>query len=230
MKNKPILSIKNLTMSHAGKELLHDVNLDIDAGTRHLIRGANGSGKTTLVQTIAGAPNYNVDSGKIIFDGKDITKLSTTERALAGIFLGAQIVPEIPGLTVTSFLKHSLSAHAAASGHELSAGEFFKDLARAREQLNIPENWLSRSINVGFSGGEKKRLLFLHLLMLKPKLAVLDEPDSGADAAAQKLFANAIFEMNKNGTTFIVISHQEKFTELVAPTAITTLSSGKIMI
>ncbi|MCL2339216.1 MAG: ATP-binding cassette domain-containing protein, partial [Proteobacteria bacterium] len=223
-------------------------------------------------------------TSQIIFDGRDITKLSATERAIAGIFLGAQNVPEISGLSVMSFLKHSLSAHAAAAGKELSAGDFFKQLITARERLNIPESWLSRSINVGFSGGERKRLMMLRLILIRPKLAILDEPDSGVDAETQKLFAEIIHEMNcpptetlristppKGGviseserlppwgesqsaskakrdapgpnkiedfvgwavggqTTFLIISHQEKFTEIVAPTAITTLEHGKVVV
>jgi Fe-S cluster assembly ATP-binding protein len=225
-----MLKIKNLSVSFGGKELLQGVNLEVKDGARHLLRGANGSGKTTLVQTIAGNPDYNAISGEIIFEGHNITNLPTTERARAGIFLGAQNVPEIPGLTVSSFLKHSLSAHTRAEDNELTAGEFFQKLAAARERLEIPESWLSRSINVGFSGGERKRLMMLRLLMLRPKLAILDEPDSGVDNDAQEMFAEIIKGMNKTGTTFLIISHQEKFTDMVSPTAITTLDNGKVVI
>ncbi|MCL2538641.1 MAG: Fe-S cluster assembly ATPase SufC [Alphaproteobacteria bacterium] len=221
-----MLSIKNLSVSHNDKQLLHDINLDVPTGSRLLVRGANGSGKTTLVNTIAGAADYKIESGKVTFNKKDITKLDTAARARLGIFIGAQHVPEIRGLTVTSFMKHSLMAH----NPDLTAGDFFKKLTAAREQLDIPESWMARSINVGFSGGEKKRLMFLHLLLLRPAFAILDEPDSGADADAQKMFADIIKEMNEYGTTFLIISHQEKFTEMFAPTAITTLSDGRIMI
>jgi len=237
MKNQMILSIKNLSVSNGPKELLYDINLDIPTGARHLLCGANGSGKTTLVQTIAGNPDYKTDAGKIKFDGKDITKLPSDARARLGLFIGAQHVPEIPGLSVTSFFKHSLMAHASADGAELSAGVFFKKLTAARDRLNIPESWMARSINVGFSGGERKRLMFLHLLLLQPKLAILDEPDSGADADAQKLFAEIITEMNAPIpdsrlpiTDFLIISHQERFTELIKPTAITTLKNGRIVV
>ena len=224
-----LLEIKNLTALFDDKELLHDVNLNIDSGARHLLQGHNGSGKTTLAGIIAGNPEYKIKSGKIIFDGRDITNENATTRALLGIFVGAQNVPEINGLTMVSLLKHSMMAHHNfQTGQDLSMGEFLTKMEVARARLDIPKEWLNRSVNVGFSGGERKKLMFLRLLMANPKLAILDEPDSGADAATQKLFAEVIHEMS--GTTFLFISHQEKFTQLVSPTAITSLSSGKIVI
>lgn len=224
-----MLKIKNLSVSFGDKELLQNINLEIKSGERHLLSGHNGSGKSTLAQTIAGNPDYKITSGNIIFENRDITNENTTTRALLGIFLGAQNVPEIPGLSVTSFLKHSCIAHTHfQTGHDLSMGEFLTKLEAAREQLNIPQQWLGRSINVGFSGGERKKLMLLRLLMTEPKLAILDEPDSGADAETQKLIADTIHKMSN--TTFIFISHQKNFTDLVKPTDITTLSHGEIMI
>ena len=224
-----ILEIKNLCVSFDGKQLLSDINLDIENGARHLIRGQNGSGKSTLVGTISGDPTYKIDNGKIIFDGHDITGENTTARALMGIFTGAQNVPEIPGLTITSFLKHSASAHHLfQTGHDLSMSEFIENLETARDILNIPREWLNRSVNVGFSGGERKRIMLLRLLLTNPKLAILDEPDSGADAATQTQIADVIKSMPD--TTFIFISHQENFTDLISPTHTTTLSNGKIVI
>jgi len=222
-----MLEIKNLSVSINDKLLLDNVNLSVKIGARHLIAGHNGSGKSTLVQTIAGNPEYKIESGKIIFDGVDITNESTTRRALLGIFLGSQNVPEIPGLSVMSFLKHSMSAHAHFdTGRDLSMAEFMESLESARNDLNIPKDWLNRSINVGFSGGERKRLMLLRLIMTKPKLAILDEPDSGADAATQQQIANTINKMTD--TTFMFISHQQKFTDLISPTSVTTLEKGKI--
>ena len=224
-----ILEIKNLCVSFDGKQLLSDINLDIENGARHLIRGQNGSGKSTLVGTISGDPTYKIDNGKIIFDGHDITGENTTARALMGIFTGAQNVPEIPGLTITSFLKHSASAHHHfQTGHDLSMSEFIENLETARDILNIPREWLNRSVNVGFSGGERKRIMLLRLLLTNPKLAILDEPDSGADATTQTQIADVIKSMPD--TTFIFISHQENFTDLISPTHTTTLSNGKIVI
>ncbi|MBQ8473685.1 MAG: ATP-binding cassette domain-containing protein [Alphaproteobacteria bacterium] len=224
-----MLDIKNLNVSFDGKKLLSDINLNIAHGARHLLAGHNGSGKSSLVQTIAGNPAYSIDSGTITFDGRDITNECTTTRALLGIFLGAQNVPEIPGLTVLSFLKHSCAAHTHFNtGRDLSMGEFLQRLESAREQLNIPKDWLNRYINVGFSGGERKRLMLLQLIMTNPKLAILDEPDSGADGETQDLIAQTI--ANMPNTTFLFISHQTTFTDRIKPTGITTLSSGQIMI
>lgn len=224
-----MLKIENLSVSLDGKQLLTDINMTVARGARHLLSGHNGSGKSTLVGTIAGNPEYHIDAGRIIFDGCDITNENTTTRALMGIFLGAQNVPEIPGLTVLSFLKHSTAAHQHFdTGRDLSMGEFLQNLEDAREKLNIPRDWLNRSINVGFSGGERKRLMLLRLIMTTPKLAILDEPDSGADASVQTQIVQTMREMTE--TTFLFISHQQHFTDMVQPTHITTLSAGKVMI
>lgn len=224
-----MLEIKNLTVFYGDKELLIDINMTVSGGERHLISGHNGSGKSTLAQTIAGNPDYKITSGKIIFDGRDITNENATTRALLGIFLGAQHVPEIPGLTVISFLKHSIAAHVHfQTGRELSMGEFLQNLESAREQLNIPREWLNRSINVGFSGGERKRLMLLRLILTNPRLAILDEPDSGADNDTQQLIADTV--KNMPNTTFIFISHQSSFTDKIQPTNTTTLSCGKIVV
>lgn len=224
-----MLEIKNITVSLNDKTLLSNISLSVANASRHLLSGHNGSGKSTLVQTIAGNPEYKITSGKIIFDGRDITNENATTRALLGIFLGAQHVPEIPGLSVISFLKHSISAHTHfQSGRDLSMGDFLQRLESAREQLNIPREWLNRSMNVGFSGGERKRLMLLRLIMTNPRLAILDEPDSGADIETQKLIAHTI--SNMPNTTFLFISHQPEFTSMINPTHTTTLSNGKIMI
>ncbi len=224
-----ILEIKNLSASFDNKKLLSNISFGVEYGERHLIRGHNGSGKSTLVGTISGDPTYKIDKGEIIFEGNDITHENATARALMGIFTGAQNVPEIPGLTITSFLKHSAAAHYHfQTGHDLAMAEFIERLEEARDILNIPREWLNRSINVGFSGGERKRIMLLRLILTNPKLAILDEPDSGADTETQTQIADVIKSMPD--TTFIFISHQEKFTDLISPTHTTTLSNGKIMI
>jgi Fe-S cluster assembly ATP-binding protein len=170
-----------------------------------LLRGANGSGKTTLVNAIVGNPEYKIKSGKIIFGGADITALPTAERMRLGIFAGLQNVPEIPGLSVMSFLKHSMIARTG----DIPMGEFIKKLKAAQKRLAVPDDWLGRGMNAGFSGGERKRLMFLGLLLAAPKLAILDEPDSGTDEAARKLFGDVIGEMKD--TSFLIISHQNVF-------------------
>lgn len=224
-----ILKIKNLYVSMDNKPLLQDINMNIKNKERHRLAGHNGSGKSTLVNVIAGNPIYKIDSGQIIFDGVDITKENTTNRALRGIFLGAQNVPEIPGLSLLSFFKHSMIAHTHYNtGKDLSMGEFLEKLETARKQLDIPQDWLNRSVNVGFSGGERKRIMLLRLILTQPKLAILDEPDSGADKDVQQKIIDTINNMPK--TTFLFISHQDSFTEKIKTTKTTTLDNGKIVI
>lgn len=224
-----ILEIKNLNVSFGDKKLLTNINMNVELGARHLLAGHNGCGKSTLVGAIAGNPAYTIDSGQIIFDGRDVTDENATTRALMGIFLGAQNVPEIPGLTITSFLKHSTASHHRfQTGRDLSMGEFLESLETARDALNIPREWLNREVNVGFSGGERKRIMLLRLILTEPKLAILDEPDSGADATTREQIATTIDVMPN--TTFIIISHQPDFTARISPSHTTTLSNGKIMI
>ncbi len=224
-----MLEIKNLCVSMNGKQLLNNINLIVPDGARYRIAGHNGSGKSTLVNTIAGNPEYTIDSGKIIFDGKDITNENATTRALMGIFLGAQNVPEIPGLTILTFLKHSMLAHKHyETGKDLSMGEFLEKLESAREKLNIPKEWLNRYVNVGFSGGERKRIMLLRLILTQPKLAILDEPDSGADTEVQQQIIDTINDMPD--TTFVFISHQNNFSTKIKTSQTTTLDNGKIVI
>ncbi|MDW2995572.1 MAG: ATP-binding cassette domain-containing protein [Alphaproteobacteria bacterium] len=224
-----MLEINNLTVTLSDRELLKNISLKIDAGARVLLSGHNGSGKSTLANTIAGNPSYTIKSGTIKFNKTDITNENTTTRALMGIFLGSQHVPEIPGLTILSFLKHSCIAHTHFQlGQDLSMGQFLEKLESARAQLNIPQQWLNRSVNVGFSGGERKKIMLLQLIMTQPKFAILDEPDSGADNQTQQLIADTIKSMPD--TTFLFISHQQSFTDLVSPTHTITLSDGQIMI
>lgn len=224
-----MLEIKNLCVSMDGKTLLKNINMVVPDGARYRLMGHNGSGKSTLVNTIAGDSSYTIDDGQIIFNGTDITHENATTRALMGIFLGAQNVPEIPGLTVLSFLKHSMIAHHNyETGHDLSMNEFLEKLEIAREQLNIPKDWLNRYVNVGFSGGEKKRIMLLRLILTQPMLAILDEPDSGADADVQQQIIDTINSMPK--TTFLFISHQDKFSAALNITKTTTLSGGEIVI
>lgn len=224
-----MLEIKNLSVSFNGKLLLDNINLCVVTGERILLSGHNGSGKSTLANTISGNPKYTVTNGQILFNGQEITNENATTRALMGIFLGAQHVPEIPGLTIISLLKHSCAAHKHfQTGQDLSMGEFLDNLENWRTKLDIPHEWLNRSVNVGFSGGERKKIMLLRLVMTQPKLAILDEPDSGADIETQKMIAHIISEMPD--TTFIYISHQQIFSDMIKPTHTITLSNGKIMI
>lgn len=224
-----MLEINNLNVTLSDRQLLKNISLKIDSGARVLLSGHNGSGKSTLANVIAGNPLYTIESGNIKFNDTDITNENATTRALMGIFLGSQHVPEIPGLSIINFLKHSCIAHTHfRSGHDLSMGEFLEKLASARTQLNIPEQWMNRSVNVGFSGGERKKIMLLQLIMTQPKFAILDEPDSGADSQTQQLIADTIKTMSN--TTFLFISHQQSFTDMISPTDTITLSDGQIVI
>ncbi len=224
-----ILEIKNLTVSYGDKTLIQNINLCVNESSRHLLTGHNGSGKSTLAQAIVGNPEYNIVSGEIKFMENDITRENATRRSLLGIFMGGQNVPEIPGLTVISFLKHSAAAHKHfQTGRDLSMAEFMEKLEIACEKCGIPKEWLSRSINVGFSGGERKKIMLLRLLMTQPKLAILDEPDAGADMDVQKLIADTVLSMTD--TTFLIISHQDKFKDMINADHITALSNGENVI
>ena len=224
-----MLEIKNLFVDMDGKPLLKNINMIVKSGARHRLAGHNGSGKSTLVNTIAGNPSYHIKDGQIIFNNTDITKENATTRALMGIFLGAQNVPEIPGLTMLSFLKHSMVAHTHFdTGKDLSMGEFLEKLESAREKLNIPKEWLNRYVNVGFSGGERKRIMLLRLILMQPKLAILDEPDSGADIDTQQQIIDTI--NNMPDTTFLFISHQDTFSTKLKITETTILDNGEIVI
>lgn len=224
-----MLEIKKLCVSFNDKPLLKNINLCIKDGARCRLIGHNGSGKSTLINTIAGDKNYIVNSGKIIFNGKDITNENATTRALLGIFLGGQNVPEIPGLTLLSFLKHSMVAHKHFdTGKDLSMAEFLEKLENARVQLNIPKDWLNRYVNVGFSGGERKRIMLLRLILTQPLFAMLDEPDSGADKDVQKQIIETINKMPN--TTFLFVSHQDNFSKEMNITQTTTLDNGEIVI
>ena len=224
-----MLEIKNLCVGTDKKDLLQNINITVKDGARHRLAGHNGSGKSTLVNTIAGDSDYHIKSGQIFFNGTNITNENATTRALMGIFIGAQNVPEIPGLSVLSFLKHSMIAHTHFNtGKDLSMGEFLEKLENAREQLNIPKEWLNSSVNVGFSGGERKRIMLLRLILTQPKLAILDEPDSGADAETKQQIIDTI--NNMPNTTFLFISHQDDFSSKIKITETTILDNGKIVI
>jgi Fe-S cluster assembly ATP-binding protein len=205
-----MLNIKNLIVSINDKKLFSGLNLETGSGDILILRGKNGIGKSTLASAIMADAKY-LASGEISFNGTDISKLNTTARALLGIYYAQQNVPEIPGLSISSFLKHSMQARATANGAELNSVDFFKALNNATDALSIPKEWLARSVNVGFSGGEKKRLALLSLTLATPKLAILDEIEAGADKAMQKLTADTINKMNENGTAFLIISHQDGF-------------------
>lgn len=222
-----LLDIQNLSVNIEKKQVLDDVNLSVDAGETHVLMGPNGAGKSTLGYTIMGNPRYTVSNGKIIFDGEDITELSPDKRAAKGIFLSFQQPLEVPGITLESFIRNALQQQ---TGERVKLFQFQKELKATMQLLNMDESYASRDLNVGFSGGERKKSEILQLLMLKPKLAILDETDSGLDVDAVRTVSKGIEEYQKrqNGA-LIIITHSTKILESLSVDKTHVLVKGKIV-
>ena len=220
-----ILKIENLCVCAENKELLHDININIARGETHVLMGHNGAGKSTLGCTIMGSPEYKITGGRIFFNGEDITNESADKRARRGIFLSFQNPVEIPGVTLSEFLRNALEQ---ISGKRQKLWEFKKQLNTAMEVLDMDKSYADRELNVGFSGGEKKKAEILQLLMLKPKLAILDETDSGLDVDAVKTVSKGIEEYRKEtGGTLLVITHNTKILESLTVDKTHILSNGR---
>ena len=222
-----LLDIQNLSVNIEKKQVLDGVNLSVDAGETHVLMGPNGAGKSTLGYTIMGNPRYTVAGGKIIFDGEDITELSPDKRAAKGIFLSFQQPLEVPGITLESFIRNALQQQ---TGERVKLFQFQKELKATMQLLNMDESYASRDLNVGFSGGERKKSEILQLLMLKPKLAILDETDSGLDVDAVRTVSKGIEEYQKrqNGA-LIIITHSTKILESLSVDHTHVLGKGKIV-
>ena len=225
-----MLSIKNLHANIDEKEILRGINLEIKAGEVHAIMGPNGSGKSTLSNVIAGREEYEITKGDIIFENDSILELSPEERAHLGIFLSFQYPIEIPGVSVTNFIKASVNAMRKAKGlEEISASDLLKLIRTKAEMLQIDKNFLSRSINEGFSGGEKKRNEIFQMAMLEPKLAILDETDSGLDIDALKIVAEGVNKLKNNLNGILVITHYQRLLDYIVPDFVHVLYKGKIV-
>jgi Fe-S cluster assembly ATP-binding protein len=228
------LEIKNLHVAlEDGTEIVKGVDLDVDLGQKHAIMGPNGSGKSTLAYALMGHPAYEVTEGQILFDGEDLTQLGADERAQRGLFLAFQYPHAIPGVTVTSFLRSAINANRkAASGGEddpVPIPEFRTDLLAAMEELKVPRELASRYLNDGFSGGEKKRVEILQMAMLKPKIAVLDETDSGLDIDALRIVANGVNKLVGPETGALVITHYQRILDYVTPDFVHVFVGGRIV-
>ncbi len=207
----PLLKVEHLSTAIEEGELLHDISLEIGAGQTHVLMGPNGAGKSTFGNTLMGNPNYKVTGGKIWFDGEDITELSADKRAAKGIFLSFQNPLEVPGLSLEAFLRNAIRQR---TGKPLKIFQFKKELEQTMELLQMDESYADRDLNVGFSGGEKKKAEILQLLMLRPKLAILDETDSGLDVDAVRTVSQGIEEyQKKRGGALLVITHSTKILE-----------------
>ena len=225
------LEIKDLHVSvilddETTKPILKGVNLTINSGEIHAIMGPNGSGKSTLASTIAGHPKYQVDSGQILLDGEDITEMSVDERARAGLFLAMQYPVEIPGVTMSNFLR---SAKTAVDGKAPSLRTWTKDVKEAMKNLEIDPDFIARNVNEGFSGGEKKRNEIFQMAMLEPKLAILDETDSGLDIDALRIVAKGVNELRSPENSTIVITHYQRLLDYIRPDFVHVLYKGRIV-
>ena len=229
-KKNSLLSINNLKVSIAEKIIINGLNLTINHGEVHAIMGPNGSGKSTLAKTLAGHPECNIHAGSINYLGKKIIDLSVEERANKGIFLGFQYPIEIPGLSNTAFLKAALNAKKKSQGdEEITAVDFLKELKHNAEVIGMDQAFLNRGVNEGFSGGEKKRNEILQMMMLKPRLSILDETDSGLDIDAMKTVANGLNSMRKKDSSFLLITHYDRLLGYIKPDFVHVLSKGQII-
>lgn len=225
-----MLEIRNLHASVDGRPILKGIDLAIGRGETHAIMGPNGSGKSTLSYVIAGRDGYEVTEGSIAFNGQDLLAMEPEERARAGLFLAFQYPIEIPGVPNTTFLKEAVNALRKARGEEpLDAMQFLKILRAKVRELGIPEDFLKRAVNAGFSGGEKKRNEILQMAMLEPALAVLDETDSGLDIDALKAVADGVNAMRSPDRSMLVITHYQRLLEYIVPDRVHVLSQGRIV-
>ena len=225
-----MLSIKDLKASVEGKEILKGLNLEVKAGEVHAIMGPNGSGKSTLASVLAGREDYEVDGGTVSFEGKDMLEWAPEERAAEGLFLAFQYPVEIPGVSNINFLKTAINEIRAYKGLErMSAKEFLKRVKEKKELVELKDNLASRSVNEGFSGGEKKRNEIFQMAMLEPKLAILDETDSGLDIDALRIVANGVNRLKTKDNATVVITHYQRLLDYIVPDFVHVLYQGKIV-
>ena len=225
-----MLEIKNLSVRADGKDILNGINLSVNKGEVHAIMGPNGSGKSTLAQVIAGRDGYDITGGEVLYEGKDIFELAPEERAQAGLFLAFQYPVEIPGVSNLYFLRAALNAIRQARGEDLIDAIDFLDLAKEKMiDLEMDSTMIERSVNAGFSGGEKKRNEIFQMSILEPKLAVLDETDSGLDIDAMKLVSNGVNKLRDPERAIVVVTHYQRLLEYIVPDFVHVLAGGRIV-
>ena len=225
-----MLTIENLHAQIEGKDILKGIDLDVKAGEVHAIMGPNGSGKSTLSSVIAGNEDYEMTQGKILLKGNDLADLDAEQRAHEGIFLSFQYPVEIPGVSVTNFIKTAINANRKAKGLEdMPASELLKKIRDKAQLLDIDSKFLSRSLNEGFSGGEKKRNEIFQMAMLEPKLAILDETDSGLDIDALRIVANGVNKLKSKDNAVVIITHYQRLLDYIVPDFVHVLYNGKIV-
>lgn len=225
-----LLQIKNLHVAINGKEIITGLDLNVNAGETHAIMGPNGTGKSTLALAIAGREGYEVTDGEILYKGKSILEMNPEERALEGIFLGFQYPVEIPGVSITNFMRTAINEQREYKGQQpMSAGEFLKYMDEKKELVDIHSKLTNRSVNEGFSGGEKKRNEIFQMAMLEPTLSILDETDSGLDIDALKVVANGVNKLRNKDNAFVVITHYQRLLEYIVPDFVHVLYSGRLV-
>ena len=225
-----MLEIKDLSVSIQDKPILHGLSLRVNAGEVAAIMGPNGSGKSTLAYVIAGKPDYEVTSGEICLDGENLLELEPNERALRGVFLAFQYPTEIPGVGAMTFLKAALNAHRRARGEsDLTTPEFMRRVREASQALKIDQEMLRRPLNVGFSGGEKKRFEVLQMALLKPRVGVLDETDSGLDIDALRIVAGGVNALRDPDRAFLIITHYQRLLDYIKPDVVHVMSKGRLV-
>jgi Fe-S cluster assembly ATP-binding protein len=226
----PLLEIKNLHAIVDGKQILDGLDLSLEAGKVHAIMGPNGSGKSTLAYVLAGKAGYEVTEGEILLDGENVLEMEPDERAAKGLFLAFQYPMEIPGVASMTFLRTAMNAQRRARGEpELSTPDFMKRVRETSKRLHIDQEMLRRGVNVGFSGGEKKRNEILQMAMLEPRLAVLDETDSGLDIDALKIVADGVNALRAPERSMIVITHYQRLLNYIVPDVVHVLSKGRVV-
>ena len=225
-----MINIKNLSISIGDKKIISDFNLDINSGETHVLMGPNGSGKSTLVQAIAGHPDYTIQSGEVFLNGNDLLQLDIYQRAHAGLFLAFQYPIEIPGVSLLSFLKTAYNAHLLSRNElPLDAADFINLAKKHIKTVGLDESFLYRSLNDGFSGGEKKRCELLQILLLEPSFVIFDETDSGLDIDAIKIVGEVIQHLKTRNTTCLVITHYERLLDYIKADWIHIFSKGTII-
>ncbi|WP_420385925.1 Fe-S cluster assembly ATPase SufC [Roseivirga sp.] len=225
-----MLSIKNLQARIEDKEILRGINLEVKAGEVHAIMGPNGSGKSTLASVLAGREDYEVTGGEVTFDGKDLLELDADERAREGVFLAFQYPVEIPGVSTTNFMKTAINQVREHKGEKpLDAVSFLKLMKEKMKLVDIDQSLLSRSLNEGFSGGEKKRNEIFQMAMLEPKLSILDETDSGLDIDALRIVSNGVNALKSKDNATIVVTHYQRLLEYIVPDYVHVLYKGRIV-
>ena len=224
-----MLEIKDLHVAVEGKEILKGLSLEVRPGEVHAIMGPNGSGKSTLAYVLAGREGYEVTAGSVVLDGQDLLGQAPEERAAAGLFLAFQYPVEIPGVSNMYFLRHAVNALRRARGQEeIAAGPFLKQVREKAAVVGVPEELLKRDVNRGFSGGEKKRNEILQMAMLEPRLAILDETDSGLDIDALKTVADGVNALRAKDRAFVVITHYQRLLDYIVPDRVHVLAGGQI--